>query len=283
MVENHLTKLIELALEEDIGDGDITTSSIVPENQNSIGHVIAKQNGVLAGIDVFEKVFKYVDTSISVVRLKNNGDLLKQGDRVVEIEGKTSTILKSERTALNFLGHLSGIATEAGKYAEEIENTKTKILDTRKTKPGMRKLEKMAVKLGGGENHRAGLYDMILIKENHIESAGSIEKAIEKAIEYRKGKRIDVKIEVEIKNLNEVKIVSGFPVDFIMLDNFDLESMKKAVDFIGGRIKLEASGNVSLNNVKKIAQTGVDFISVGAMTHSAKNFDFSLLLKHIKI
>ena len=283
MIENHLTKLIKLALEEDIGDGDITTSSIVPENQNSIGHVIAKQNGVLAGIDVFEKVFKYVDTSIPVVRLKNNGDLLKQGDRVVEIEGKTSTILKSERTALNFLGHLSGIATEAGKYAEEIENTKTKILDTRKTKPGMRKLEKMAVKLGGGENHRAGLYDMILIKENHIESAGSIEKAIEKAIEYRKGKRIDVKIEVEIKNLNEVKIVSGFPVDFIMLDNFDLESMKKAVDFIGGRIKLEASGNVSLNNVKKIAQTGVDFISVGAMTHSAKNFDFSLLLKHIKI
>ena len=188
MIENHLTKLIKLALEEDIGDGDITTSSIVPENQNSIGHVIAKQNGVLAGIDVFEKVFKYVDTSISVVRLKNNGDLLKQGDRVVEIEGKTSTILKSERTALNFLGHLSGIATETGKYAEEIKDTKTKILDTRKTKPGMRKLEKMAVKLGGGENHRAGLYDMILIKENHIESAGSIEKAIEKAIEYRKGK-----------------------------------------------------------------------------------------------
>lgn len=280
---NHLTELIKLAVDEDIGDGDITTISIVPENQNSSGYVIAKQNGILAGINVFENVFKYIDDSVKAEKIKKDGEYLKSGDKIIEIKGKTSSILKGERTALNFLGHLSGIATVTSGYVEEIKDTGVKILDTRKTKPGMRLLEKMAVKMGGGVNHRAGLYDMILIKENHIESAGSIEKAFEKAVKYRNKYKPDIKIEIEIKNLEELKAVSGFPVDFIMLDNFNLENMKKAVEIIGGKIKLEVSGNVTLNNVKKIAQTGVDFISVGALTHSAKNFDFSLLLKHKKI
>ncbi|MFC1724883.1 carboxylating nicotinate-nucleotide diphosphorylase [candidate division KSB1 bacterium] len=273
-------KLIKLAIEEDIGSGDITSESIVPEEHMSSGRVIAKESGILAGIEIFEMVFKYIDKDVKIEKIKTDGDRINSGDKIIDFQGRTDSILRAERTALNFLGHMSGIATETSRFVEKLKGTRTKILDTRKTKPGMRLIEKLAVKLGGGTNHRTGLFDMILIKENHISSVDSIEIAVEKAIRYRNKENMDVKIEVETQNLEEVKTVLKYPVDFIMLDNFNLSETKKAVELAAGKVKLESSGNVNLGNVRDIAETGVDYISVGAITHSAKSFDFSLLLSN---
>jgi len=278
MNEQGLEKLIEMAIQEDIGSGDITTEATISTGQKADGFIIAKEKGIIYGLDIAKKVFEYINKKVIFTKLKEDGDRINNKTRVAKIEGNVSYILKAERTALNFLGHLSGITTETSRYVEKVRGTKAQILDTRKTTPGMRYAEKMAVQAGGGINHRMGLYDMILIKENHISAAGSIDKAIKKALDYKHSNNLDVKIEIETTNLKEVEKALQYPVDVIMLDNFDIEDTINAVKITSGKMKLESSGNVNLGNVRKIAETGVDYISVGAITHSVKSFDFSLLL-----
>ncbi|MDP3025001.1 MAG: carboxylating nicotinate-nucleotide diphosphorylase [candidate division Zixibacteria bacterium] len=273
-----IQEIVKIALEEDLGKGDITSELIIPEKQKGMGFIIAKEKGIIAGLEVAKSVFKQVDPGLVFKPLVSDGDKARPNQKVALIRGKAKSILAGERTALNFLQRLSGIATLTGEFVRRIRGTRAKILDTRKTTPGLRLLEKYAVKKGGGENHRQGLYDMILIKDNHIEAAGSIPLAIRKALRNKKG----LKIEVETRNFGEVKEALNFKIDRIMLDNFKLEDLKKAVKLIRSKnkkVEIEASGRVNLKNVRKIALSGVDFISVGALTHSAEALDFSLLLK----
>ena len=273
-----IQEIVKIALEEDLGKGDITSELIIPEKQKGMGFIIAKEKGIIAGLEVAKSVFKQVDPGLVFKPLVSDGDKVRPNQKVALIRGKAKSILAGERTALNFLQRLSGIATLTGEFVRKIRGTKAKILDTRKTAPGLRLLEKYAVKKGGGKNHRQGLYDMILIKDNHIEAAGSISLAIRKALRNRKG----LKIEVETRNLEEIKEALNFKINRIMLDNFRSEDLKKAVKLIRSKnkkVEIEASGKVNLKNVRKIALSGVDFISVGALTHSAKALDFSLLLK----
>ena len=273
-----IQEIVKIALEEDLGKGDITSELIIPEKQKGMGFIIAKEKGIIAGLEVAKSVFKQVDPGLVFKPLVSDGDKVRPNQKVALIRGKAKSILAGERTALNFLQRLSGIATLTGEFVRRIRGTRAKILDTRKTTPGLRLLEKYAVKKGGGKNHRQGLYDMILIKDNHIEAAGSISLAIRKALRNRKG----LKIEVETRNLEEIKEALNFKINRIMLDNFRSEDLKKAVKLIRSKnkkVEIEASGKVNLKNVRKIALSGVDFISVGALTHSAKALDFSLLLK----
>ena len=273
-----IQKVVELALEEDLGSEDVTSNLTIPEKQKGEGFIIAREKGIIAGLEVAKSVFKQVNPGLVFKTLVSDGDKVRPNQKVAQIRGKAKSILAGERTALNFLQRLSGIATLTGEFVVKIRGTKAKILDTRKTTPGLRFLEKYAVKKGGGRNHRQGLYDMILIKDNHIEAAGSISLAISKALRNKKG----LKIEVETRNFGEVKEALNFKIDRIMLDNFKPEDLKKAVQFIRSKnkkVEIEASGRVNLHNVQKIALSGVDYISVGALTHSAKALDFSLLLK----
>ena len=273
-----IEKIVKIALKEDLGFGDITSDLIISEKQKGKGFIIAKEKGIIAGLEVAKSVFEEVDAGLMFKFLISDGDKVRPGLKVALIQGKTKSILAGERTALNFLQRLSGIATLTNKFVRKTEGTSTKILDTRKTTPGLRFLERDAVKKGGGENHRQGLYDMILIKDNHIQAAGSISSAIKKALRNRRG----LKIEVETKNLKEIKEALNFKIDRIMLDNFKPENLKKAVKLIRSKnkkVEIEASGRVNLKNVRKIALSGVDYISVGALTHSARALDFSLLLK----
>lgn len=282
-----INQIIKDALEEDIQTGDITTKAILSNKILGKGIFLAKENGIAAGFDIVKKVFYHVDKSLKFKKYFSDGDKIKTGDTICIVEGKASSILKAERTALNFFQRMSGIATLANQYQEKIKHTKAKIIDTRKTVPGLRIIDKLAVKLSGCENHRMGLYDMFLIKDNHIEAAGSITKAIEACKNFQKKIRAleksknysQLRIEVETTNLNQVKEALENKVDIIMLDNFDLKKMKKAVEMINHKCKVEASGGINLNTVKKIAETGVDFISVGALTHSVKALDISLELK----
>lgn len=270
-------KIVKAALKEDLGTGDITSNLTIPQDQKGAGIIIAKQKGVIAGLDVARIVFKQYDPNLTFKSLVSDGAEVRANQKVASIRGRIKSILATERTALNFLQRLSGIATLTKEYLKKIKGTKAKVLDTRKTTPGMRFLEKYAVRKGGGENHRQGLYDMILIKDNHIKSAGSISSALKKA---KKGKR-GFQIEVETKNLKEVKEVLNFKPDRIMLDNFKLKDLKKALKLIRSKdkkVKIEASGQVNLKNVRKIALSGVNYISVGALTHSAKALDLSLIL-----
>lgn len=275
-MEDYLKKIIREALDEDIQTGDVTTQAIIPESVLGIGKFLIKADGVIAGLDVAQNVFQLVDEEIIFNQLVNDGKKVNRGEIVAEITGKASSILTAERTALNFLQRTSGIATLTNKFVEEIKHTKAKILDTRKTVPGLRLLDKEAVRLGGGKNHRIGLFDMFLIKDNHIEIAGSITKAIDACRKFQKKKNSKLKIEVEAKNLEEVKEALSCNVDIIMLDNFTIDLTKKAVEIIGGKCFVEASGNINLGNVKEVAESGVDFISVGALTHSVKALDISL-------
>jgi nicotinate-nucleotide pyrophosphorylase (carboxylating) len=239
--------------------------------------IVAKQDGVLAGLYVGKEVFQAVNRRISFKILKRDGQKVKEGQRIAVIQGEVRDILAAERTALNFLQRLSGIATLTAQYVSRVKGTKAKTLDTRKTTPGLRVLEKQAVKAGGGQNHRMGLFDMFLIKENHIKAAGGIVEAVRKA----RLKRRKEKIEVEVRNLRELEEAIRAKPDWIMLDNMSIQQMKKAVKMVRSaspKIKIEASGNVTLNNVRKIALTGVDFISIGALTHSAPGMDLSLIL-----
>jgi nicotinate-nucleotide pyrophosphorylase (carboxylating) len=277
IADANIKQLIRLALAEDVGKRDITSEALVGKNLSGRAVIVAKQNGVLAGLAVAKEVFQTVNRRISFKMFKRDGQKVKRGQKIAVIQGTVRDILAAERTALNFLQRLSGIATLTAQYVSRVKGTRTKILDTRKTTPGLRLLEKQAVKAGRGQNHRVGLFDMFLIKENHIKAAGGIAEAVRKA----KSKRRREKIEVEVRNLRELEDAIKAKPDWIMLDNMNIEQMKKAVKTIRSRsprIKIEASGNVNLNNVRKIALTGVDFISVGALTHSAPAVDLSLIL-----
>ncbi|MFC1697259.1 carboxylating nicotinate-nucleotide diphosphorylase [Nanoarchaeota archaeon] len=264
----NIKQLVEKALEEDIQTGDVTTDAIV-KNKNAYAKVVAKEEGIIAGMDVAKEVFNQLDNSIKFNQYVNDGDKVDVGDIVYELEGNANAILKGERTALNFMQRMSGIATYANQFAELTKNTK--ILDTRKTTPLLRELEKYAVKVGGCENHRFGLYDMAMIKDNHIQVAGSIENAVQQVRNSYNGK-----VEVETTNLEEVQQAIDAKADIIMLDNMDNQTMKEAVQLIDGRAKTEASGNMTLERIKGVAETGVDYISIGALTHSYKALDLSM-------
>jgi nicotinate-nucleotide pyrophosphorylase (carboxylating) len=263
---------IQRALEEDIGTGDVTTNNIVPADATMSGQIIAKQNGTIAGLDVAKACFSFIDSHIAFAALVDEGEDVQNRRLLATISGPARALLTAERTALNFLGRMSGIATLTRQYVEAVAGTKAVILDTRKTAPGLRAIDKLAVVRGGGQNHRIGLHDMILIKDNHIDFAGGIEEAVRrvKAIES------DILIEVEARNVDDVKVALKMGVEMILLDNMSNEMMKEAVQITNGRAKLEASGNVTLETVRQIAETGVDYISSGALTHSVIVFDSSL-------
>jgi len=281
-MDNKIRHLIELALFEDIGKRDLTSEAIIDEDLLAKGMIVAKEEGVIVGLEIAKMVFCQLDPNLVFESSFKDGSKVMRGEEVATLKGKAKNMLSGERTALNFLQRLSGIATLTSKYVEKIKDTGVKILDTRKTTPGLRALEKYAVKRGGGENHRMGLFDMILIKENHIKAAGSISRAIGKA----KAKNPMEKIEVETRSLDEVKEAVNSGADWIMLDNMSIDETKKAVKMIRSckrEIKIEASGRIDLNNVREVALTGINFISVGALTHSAPALDFSLLLVELNL
>ena len=266
--------LIELAIAEDIGPGDATSEAVLPTTLVLCGRIIAKRAGVIAGLPVAEAVFRRVDPALRLSSHVRDGDSVTPGDIVAEVNGPGRGMLASERLALNFLQHLSGIATLTRAFVHAVDGTKAIVLDTRKTHPGYRVLEKYAVRMGGGHNHRMSLHDMLLVKDNHIEAAGSITTAVEQA----RSLHPNLPIEVEVKNLDELREAVGLNVDRIMLDNMDLDQMQEAVRLTGGRVDLEASGGVDLERVAAIAATGVDYISIGALTHSAPALDLSMLV-----
>ena len=271
MLSDEILNCIRRALDEDIGTGDATTNSIVPADATMRGQIIAKQDGVIAGLDVARAAYQLLDSDVDFAAQVADGSRVTRGGLLALVSGRTSSLLTAERTALNFLGRMSGIATLTRQFVDAVAGTRAVILDTRKTAPGLRLVDKLAVKLGGGGNHRIGLYDMILIKDNHIDFAGGIEEAVRRARASESG----LPIEVETRTLDDVKVALGLGVERILLDNMSVEVMAEAVTLTNGRAKLEASGNVTLETVRRIAETGVDFISVGALTHSAKVFDVS--------
>jgi nicotinate-nucleotide pyrophosphorylase (carboxylating) len=271
-LSDRVDQSIRRALAEDIGTGDATTDSIVPADASLRGQIVAKQSGVVAGLEVARRVFLQLSEQVNFDVKVEEGASVEKRTVLVELDGPARALLTGERTALNFLGRMSGIATLTRQYMDAVKGTKAIILDTRKTAPGLRETDKLAVRLGGGENHRIGLFDMVLIKDNHIDFAGSITAAVERARE----KVSDLEIEVETRTLDDVREALGLGVERILLDNMSAETMREAVAITSGRAKLEASGNVTLDNVRQVAETGVDYISVGALTHSVKVFDVSL-------
>jgi len=262
---------IQQALLEDIGSGDITTNSIVSADAFMQGQIIAKQNGIIAGLDVVQAVYEIVDPKIDFNATTSEGARVDNHQTLATVSGSARSLLTGERTALNFLGRISGIATLTRQFVDAVAGTKAVVLDTRKTAPGLRMVDKLAVLRGGGKNHRVGLYDMMLIKDNHIDFAGSMKEAVRRA----RAAHNDVELEVEARTLEDVRAALELKVNRILLDNMTTEMMAEAVRMTKGRAKLEASGNVNLENVRRIAETGVDLISIGALTHSAKTFDVS--------
>jgi nicotinate-nucleotide pyrophosphorylase (carboxylating) len=275
-ISNTVEKLIDAGFSEDIQSGDITTDLLIPADKKSTATMVAKAEGIVAGLFVAELVFKRIDPNIQFVIEKNDGDKVKPGDLICTIKGSYRALLTGERLALNFLQRMSGIATETAKYVEAIKEYPTQILDTRKTVPGLRLLDKYAVKAGGGTNHRIGLYDMVMIKDNHISVAGGIRNAV---MAIKPNISADIKIEVETTNLIEVQEALDAGADIIMLDNMDNSTMSEAVKLINGKAKVEASGNMTLKRLKEVAATGVDFISIGALTHSVTALDISQKIK----
>jgi nicotinate-nucleotide pyrophosphorylase (carboxylating) len=275
-LNDQLDDLIKYWFAEDIGDGDHTSLSSIPETAMGKSRLIIKETGVLAGVEVAKRIFAAFDPDLKMTQYLNDGDEVKPGDIAFDVEGKVLSLLQTERLMLNIMQRMSGVATVTRKYAKCLEGLKTKVLDTRKTTPGLRLLEKQAVKIGGGTNHRIGLFDMILLKDNHVDFAGGIENAITRAKDYCKEKGKNLKIEIEVRNfdeLNQVLAIGG--VDRIMLDNFNTENTKKAVDLIAGRYEVESSGGITFDTLRDYAECGVDFISVGALTHSVKSLDMS--------
>ena len=270
--------LVRQALDEDLGTGDITTAATVDETVSGTGRIICKQNGVLSGSRIAEYIFGQVDNDMVIRQNYSDGAKLGKGETVMQLQGKLASVLQAERVALNFMAHLSGVATMTAEFVELIQGTGAKIIDTRKTTPLLRAMEKQAVVDGGGHNHRMGLYDMVLIKENHIRAAGGIRKAVEQTIRFLASTGIKCAIEVETRNLDEVKEALTTKIDRIMLDNMPPDEMSRAVRLIDHKAEVEASGGVTRATVRQIAETGVDYISVGALTHSTPAFDFSLLL-----
>jgi nicotinate-nucleotide pyrophosphorylase (carboxylating) len=276
-LEKLTDRLVELAFAEDIGDGDHSTLCSIPETATGKARLLIKEEGILAGVEVARTVFNRFDKGLAVEVFINDGAHVKPGDVVFIVSGKVQSLLQTERLVLNIMQRMSGIATTTGKYVKLLEGTKTKVLDTRKTTPGMRMLEKQAVKIGGGENHRIGLFDMILLKDNHVDFAGGIENAIRGAQKYLKEKNKQLNIEIEVRNFEELSqalAVGG--IDRIMLDNFTPEQTCEAVKIVKGRVKLESSGGITFETIRRYAECGVDYISVGALTHSVKSLDMSL-------
>ena len=270
-------ELIELAIREDIGDGDHTTLSTIPANARGRMKLLVKQEGIIAGIEVAVKVFRRLDPTIEIELLKNDGDRVKVGDVAFYVEGRTQTLLQAERIVLNIMQRMSGVATQTAVYADVLKGTSCKVLDTRKTTPGMRVLEKMAVKIGGGENHRIGLFDMVLLKDNHIDFSGGIVEAITNVKSYLKEKGKNIPIECEVRSLEDIDLVfEAGGVDRIMFDNFSPELTKVAVEKVAGRCSTESSGGITLDTMRAYAEAGVDYISVGALTHQIKSLDMSL-------
>ena len=269
-------KLIELAFAEDIGDGDHTTLCCIPENAMGKSQLLIKEDGILAGVEVAKKVFAEFDNELQVEVLIADGTPVKVGDIAMVVTGRIRSLLQTERLMLNIMQRMSGIATMTHKYVELLKGTHTRVLDTRKTTPGLRMLEKQAVKIGGGTNHRIGLFDMILLKDNHIDFAGGIENAIDRCHKYLKDKALDLNIEIEVRDFNELQqVLDKGGVHRIMLDNFSVEDTRKAVDMIGGKYETESSGGITFDTIRKYAEQGVDFVSVGALTHSVKGLDMS--------
>lgn len=274
----NLDELIRMALREDVGDGDHSTLACIPSDAMGKAKMVAKKPGVLCGVEVGERVFHLVNPELKVSVMKHDGDQLAVGDIVMLVEGAAGSILTAERTALNFMQRLSGIATQTNIMVKMLDGLHTRLLDTRKTTPNMRLLEKYAVKCGGGTNHRIGLYDMVMLKDNHIDFAGGIEKAIDRTRQYLMENHKDLRIEIEVRNMDELeRVMQHGGVDRIMLDNFDTETLKLAVKRIGGQYETEASGGITDETLRAYAESGVDFISVGALTHHIKSLDLSLV------
>jgi len=275
--ETQVEEIIDSALAEDLGQGDVTTEALIPADQEGIAHLVAKGAGILAGLGLTTKVFQKVDAELKVEELVSDGTKVTSGDRVAVVRGKVSSILRAERVALNFLQHLSGIATETARYVDAVSGTKALIMDTRKTIPGLRMLEKYAVRVGGGKNHRLNLGDSILIKDNHLVALRSrgvgLGEAVRKA---RKQAPERLKVEVEVESIDQAEEALFAGAEVIMLDNMSLEEMQQVVELAQGRAMLEASGGITLENVRAVAETGVDLISIGALTHSVKALDISL-------
>ena len=275
--QEELGIIIKNAVREDIGNGDHSSLACIPQNTVGKAKLLVKDEGIIAGVEFAKKVFSYIDKNLNIDIKINDGSFVRYGDIAFYIEGKSQSILKAERLVLNAIQRMSAIATKTNKYVKILQDTNTKILDTRKTTPCIRALEKWAVKIGGGNNHRFGLYDMIMLKDNHIDFAGGIEQAIIKTNNYLKNNKLDLRIEIETRNLDEVKEVLRIGnVDRIMLDNFNFDDLKKAVKMINGKYETEASGGITEKTLLKYAQCGVDYISSGAITHSVSNMDFSL-------
>ena len=271
-----IDELIDLAFAEDIGDGDATTLCCIPADEMGRSRLIVKEEGILAGVAMAKRVFQKFDPELKMTTYIADGSHVKPGDIAFVVEGRVQSLLQTERLMLNIMQRMSGIATTTYKYQKELEGLKTKVLDTRKTTPGMRIMEKDAVALGGGCNHRIGLFDMILLKDNHIDFAGGIKNAITKAHEWCKANNKDLKIEIEVRNLDELRqVLEQGGVDRIMLDNFTPELTKQAVQLIGGRCEVESSGGITFSTLRAYGECGVDFISVGALTHSVKSLDMS--------
>lgn len=269
-------KLIDLAFSEDIGDGDHTTLCCIPENAMGKSRLLIKEEGILAGMRIAKEIFHRFDPTMQVGQFMEDGTHVKPGDVPMIVTGKVRSLLQTERLMLNVMQRMSGIATMTHRYVERIEGTGAHVLDTRKTTPGMRMLEKMAVKIGGGVNHRIGLFDMILLKDNHIDFAGGISNAINRCHAYLKERNLDLKIEIEVRNFDELnQVLECGGVNRIMLDNFTVADTKKAVDLINHRYEVESSGNITLDTIRSYAEQGVDYVSVGALTHSVKGLDMS--------
>lgn len=269
-------KLIDLSFAEDIGDGDHTTLCCIPEDAMGKSHLLIKEDGILAGVEVAKRVFARFDDTMKVEVLIQDGAHVKKGDIAMVVTGKVRSLLQTERLMLNIMQRMSGIATMTSKYVEKLRGTKTHVLDTRKTTPGMRMLEKQAVKIGGGMNHRIGLFDMILLKDNHVDFAGGITNAIDRCHKYLEEKGLKLKIEIEVRNFDELQqVIDHGGVDRIMLDNFSVADTRKAVEIIAGRFETESSGGITFDTIRQYAECGVDFISVGALTHSVKGLDMS--------
>lgn len=269
-------RLIDLAFAEDIGDGDHTTLCCIPETAMGKSHLLIKEDGILAGVEVAKRVFARFDPEMKVEVLIGDGAHVRKGDIAMVVSGKVRSLLQTERLMLNIMQRMSGIATMTNKYVERLKGTNTHVLDTRKTTPGLRMLEKQAVKIGGGMNHRIGLFDMILLKDNHIDFAGGIANAINRCHEYLREKRLDLKIEIEVRNFDELRqAMECGGINRIMLDNFSVADTRKAVEMVAGRFETESSGGITFDTIRDYAECGVDFISVGALTHSVKGLDMS--------
>lgn len=275
--KKELNIIISNAIREDVGEGDHTTLSCIPPQATGKAKLLVKDKGVIAGVEFAEMVFSYIDSGLKIKKLINDGEKVKHGDVVFYVQGKSQSILAAERVVLNAMQRMSAIATKTRLFANLLKGTKTKVLDTRKTTPGIRALEKWAVKIGGGVNHRFALYDMVMIKDNHIDFAGGITKAINKTKKYLEEKNLNIKIIVEARNLEEIKeILKNDGIYRILIDNFNYKDTKKAVELIAGKCLTESSGGINENTIRKYAECGVDFISSGALTHSVYNIDLSL-------